>query len=136
MEQNNPFNTNPNSNPNPNQITTDNGKTAGIISYFTIIGWLIAYFAMHKDNRTELGSFQLRQTLLFNIAAIVIGWGLGFVLGIAVMATGIYSLVYLLYIVQIGMFVIWIVGLIGAINGEKKPMPLIGEMAQTTFSSI
>ncbi len=45
--------------------TGDNGKTAGIISYLTIVGWLIAFFAMHKDNKTELGSYQLRQTLLF-----------------------------------------------------------------------
>jgi len=52
MEPNNSFN------------TGDNGKTAGIISYLTIVGWLIAFLAMHKDNKTELGSYQLRQTLL------------------------------------------------------------------------
>jgi hypothetical protein len=27
-------------------------------------------------------------------------------------------------------------GFLGAINGEKKPMPLIGEKAQTMFSGI
>lgn len=121
---------------NNNFTTTDNGKTAAIISYFTIIGWLIAYFAMHKDNKTELGSYQLRQTLLLNIAAIVLGWGLGFVLGILIVATGMFSLIYISYIVQLAIFIIWIVGLIGAINGEKKPMPIIGEKAQTMFPSI
>ena len=121
---------------NNNITTTDNGKTAAIISYFTIIGWLIAYFAMHKDNKTELGSYQLRQTLLLNIAAIVIGWGLGFVLGILIVSTGIFALIYISYVLQLAIFVIWIVGLIGAINGEKKPMPLIGEKAQTMFPSI
>lgn len=134
METNNPFNPNPNQNPVP--LSNDNGKTAGIISYFTIIGWLIAYFAMHKDNKTELGSFQLRQTLLINLAAIVLSWGLSLVLGILMATTGIYSLYYLVYIVQIGLLVIWVIGLLGAINGEKKPMPLIGEKAQTIFSSI
>ena len=121
---------------NNNITTTDNGKTAAIISYFTIIGWLIAYFAMHKDNKTELGSYQLRQTLLLNIAAIVLGWGLGFVLGILIVSTGIYALIYISYIVQLAIFIIWIIGLIGAINGEKKPMPIIGEKAQTMFPSI
>lgn len=121
---------------NNNITTTDNGKTAAIISYFTIIGWLIAYFAMHKDNKTELGSYQLRQTLLLNIAAIVLGWGLGFVLGILIVSTGIFALIYISYVLQLAIFVIWIVGLIGAINGEKKPMPLIGEKAQTMFPSI
>lgn len=121
---------------NNNITTTDNGKTAAIISYFTIIGWLIAYFAMHKDNKTELGSYQLRQTLLLNIAAIVLGWGLGFVLGILIVSTGIYALIYISYIVQLAIFIIWIIGLIGAINGEKKPMPIIGEKAQTMFPAI
>lgn len=121
---------------NNNITTTDNGKTAAIISYFTIIGWLIAYFAMHKDNKTELGSYQLRQTLLLNIAAIVLGWGLSFVLGILIISTGIFALIYISYVLQLAIFVIWIVGLIGAINGEKKPMPLIGEKAQTMFPSI
>lgn len=119
-----------------NVTTADNGKTASIISYFTIIGWLIAYFAMHKDNRTELGSYQLRQTLLLNIAAIVLGWGLGFVLGILITTTGIFSLVSISYLVQLGIFIIWLIGLIGAINGQKKPMPIIGEKAQTMFASI
>ena len=50
----------------------DDGKTAGIVSYFTIVGWLIAYFAMYKDNKTELASYQLRQTLLYHIASIII----------------------------------------------------------------
>ncbi|WP_343531786.1 DUF4870 domain-containing protein [Pedobacter sp.] len=119
-----------------NMITTDNGKTASIISYFTIIGWLIAYFAMHKDNRTELGSYQLRQTLLLNIIAIVLGWGIGFVLGILIATTGMLSLIYISYLVQLAIFIVWLIGLIGAINGQKKPMPIIGEKAQTMFASI
>ena len=121
---------------NNNINTTDNGKTAAIISYLSIIGWLIAYFAMHKDNKTELGSYQLRQTLLLNIAAIVIGWGVGFVLGILIVSTGIFALIYISYVLQLGILIIWIIGLIGAINGQKKPMPLIGEKAQTMFPSI
>ena len=121
---------------NNNINTTDNGKTAAIISYLSIIGWLIAYFAMHKDNKTELGSYQLRQTLLLNIAAIVIGWGVGFVLGILIVSTGIFALIYISYVLQLGILIIWIIGLIGAINGQNKPMPLIGEKAQTMFPSI
>lgn len=119
-----------------NVITTDNGKTASIISYFTIIGWLIAYFAMHKDNRTELSSYQLRQTLLLNLVSIVLGWGLGFIIGLLIVTTGIGALIYLTYIVQLAIFIIWLIGLIGAINGQKKPMPIIGEKAQTMFASI
>ncbi|PWS31343.1 hypothetical protein [Pedobacter paludis] len=121
---------------NKNITTTDNGKTAGIVSYFTIIGWLIAYFAMHKDNKTELGSYQLRQTLFFAIVSTILGYGLGFVLTILIASTGITALAYIGWIVQLALFVIWIIGLIGAINGEKRPIPIVGEKAQTMFPNI
>ena len=126
-----------NFNPVPqNAASESEGKTAGIISYFTIIGWLVAYFAMHKDKKTEIGSYQLRQTLLFNIIAIILGWGVSFVLGILIYSTGIFALVYISYILYIALLIVWIIGLIGAINGEKKPMPIIGEKAQTMFPNI
>lgn len=119
-----------------NITTTDNGKTAAIISYFGIIGWLIAYFALHKDKRTELGSYQLRQTLLYAIISTVLYILLSIVLTIVIVATGITALVYLAYVLYLILFVIWILGLLGAINGEKKPMMFIGEKAQTMFPSI
>ncbi|MCZ4244514.1 DUF4870 domain-containing protein [Pedobacter punctiformis] len=121
---------------NNNITTTDNGKVAGIVSYFGLIGWLIAYFAMHKDNKTELGSYQLRQTLLFAIVSTVVVIALSIVLGILIVATGVAALGYIGYIVYIALTVIWIIGFIGAVQGEKKPMPLIGEKAQTMFSTI
>jgi uncharacterized membrane protein len=116
----------------------DNGKTAGIISYFTIIGWLIAYFALYQNNKTSLGSYQLRQTLLFHFAYVVIRWGLSFVLGVIWLSGtgGIFSLYYLLKIVDLGFFILWIIGFIGAVQGEKREIPLLGERAQTMFPSI
>lgn len=120
----------------PTPTPADNGKTAAIISYFTIVGWLIAYFAMYKDNKTAFSSYQMRQTLLINIIAIVVSWGLGFIIGALMLSTGMFSLIYITYIFQIGIFIIWLVGLLGAINGEQKPMPLIGEKAQTMFPTI
>lgn len=120
----------------PDPVAQDNGKTAGIISYFTIIGWLVAYFAFHKDQKTALGSYQLRQTLLLNMAAIIIYWVLGAITGAMVLSGGFFGIIYLNYLIQIGIFIIWIIGLIGAINGQKKPIPLIGERAQTLFPGI
>src|ERR1700712_1611957 len=108
------------------ETTQDNGKTASIISYFSIIGWLIAYFAIYKDNKTALASYQLKQTLLFHIISMVIGWGFGFVVGLVLFTTGFFFLTYLLDLVYLGMFILWVIGLIGAINGEEKPIPLIG----------
>ena len=117
-------------------VSTDDGKIAAIVSYFGIILWLISYFALHKDKKTYFGSYQLRQTLLFAIISTVIYIFMSIFLTVLIFSTGIIAFVYLSYIVYIGLFVIWIIGFIGALNGEKKPMPLIGERAQTMFSSI
>ena len=117
-------------------VSSDDGKIAAIVSYFGIILWLISYFALHKDKKTDFGSYQLRQTLLFAIISTVIYIFLSIFLTIIIFSTGIIAFAYLSYIVYIGLFVIWIRGFIGALNGEKKPMPFIGERAQTMFSSI
>ena len=126
--------------PNNNITTGDNGKTAGIISYLTIIGWLIAFFAMHKDSKTELGSYQLRQTLLFHIISMVVSWILGMIFAAIFfssgLATGWFTIGALNWIVRIAFFIMWLIGFLGAINGEKKPIPLIGEKAQSVFSTI
>lgn len=116
--------------------TTDDGKTAGIISYFTIIGWLIAYFALYNNNKTALAAYQLRQTLLFHLASMVVSWVLGFIIAAAFVTSGVFIGVTIIWIVRLVFLIIWIIGLIGAINGERKPMPLIGEPAQNMFSGI
>jgi uncharacterized membrane protein len=122
--------------PNNNFSTADDGKTAGIISYLTIVGWLIAYFAMHQNNKTSLGSYQLRQTLLFHIISIVIYYVLNMIFYSLFLSGGFWSAVSLNWIVRVVLFVLWLIGFLGAINGEKKPIPLIGERAQSIFPTI
>jgi uncharacterized membrane protein len=113
-----------------------NGKTAAIISYFTIFGWIVAYFGFHQGKKTDLGSYQLRQTLLFYIVYIVIRYGISFIFGPLWVSDGIVSLYYCLKLIEFVFFILWIIGFIGAINGEKKPIPFIGERAQTMFSTL
>jgi len=116
--------------------STDNGKTAGIVSYFFIIGWLIAYFAMYKDNKTAQASYQLRQTLLFHIASMIIYYAAGAIFA-AIFFSGGGTIGYsLFWVIRLGLLILWVIGFIGAINGESKPIPLIGERAQTMFSGI
>ncbi|MDB5141782.1 MAG: hypothetical protein JWQ66_495, partial [Mucilaginibacter sp.] len=104
--------------PNNNITTGDNGKTAGIISYLTIIGWLIAFFAMHKDNKTDLGSYQLRQTLLFHIVSMVVYWILGMIFAAIFFSSGLttgwFSIIAINWILRVGFFILWIIGFIGA----------------------
>jgi len=112
--------------------TTEDGKTVAIVGYITLIGWLIAYFAMHKDKKTELGSYHLRQTLLLYL----IGIGVNIVARILLIVTLSGAVVMLFNLIYLVLFVLWIIGLIGAINGQKKPIPLIGDKAQSMFPGI
>lgn len=106
------------------QTTTDNGKNIAIIAYITLIGWIIA-LVMHNNNKTALGAYHIRQMLGIMIV--------GLVLSILVSFLDIYILSL---IVQIGILVLWILGLIAAIQGEQKPVPLLGEQFQQWFAGI
>ncbi|HEX6847141.1 MAG TPA: hypothetical protein VF144_09195 [Chitinophagaceae bacterium] len=105
------------------------GKTIAIISYLTWIGWIIA-FVLHNSNRSQIGAYHLRQTLALMILGI-----LCYILQIMLLFIPIigWAIIALLWI---GLVVLWVVGLIAAINGQEKPMPVIGPLAQNIFSGI
>ena len=117
-------------------VNQETGKTAGIVCYFTFIGWLVAYFGMHQNNKTEQGSYQLRQTLLLYIVSFVLWIVLDMILLSVLLATGLFFIAWVPTLIWIGLFILWLIGLIGAINGEQKPIPIIGPMAQNMFKGI
>jgi uncharacterized membrane protein len=99
-------------------------KTVAILSYITLIGFIAAIF-MHTNRKTELGAFHLRQ-----------------VLGLALtgLAGGVCSVVPILgwivwFVVSIGLFVLWLIGLLSALKGEMRPVPLLGEHYQKWFAT-
>lgn len=115
-----------------NQTPAMDGKTVAIISYLTIIGWVIA-FVMYGNNKSKLAIYHLRQNLLLMIIAVA-------VYIVQMMLFAVPYIGWLIHIsfmvINIGFFVLWIIGLIGAVNGEEKPMPVIGEKAQQIFKKI
>jgi uncharacterized membrane protein len=122
-------------NSNPLDVQ-DGGKTAGMMSYFFILGWSLAYFGYHQTNKTSLSSFQLRQTLLLFTAYLGLRFALTLFLRGIWHATGIVSLTGLTGLVDVSFVVLWVIGLMGAINGQEKPIPLLGRPAQNLFSNI
>lgn len=81
-------------------------KTTSIVAYLTWIGLIIAILAGDKEG----AKFHVNQALviwLFSLISLIpcIGW-----------------------IWAIFIFVCWIIGLIAAINQEKKEVPLIGKI--------
>ncbi|RIV46505.1 YtxH domain-containing protein [Flagellimonas pelagia] len=96
----------------------ESGKTVAIVAHLTLIGWIIAII-MNSSNKSELGSFYIRQVLGIML--------LGFVLGII----PVINLVAWIF-----PFILWIVSLVGAINGNQKPVFLLGEHFQNWFKSL
>lgn len=112
---------------NPPQVNQD--RTVAIVSYFTLIGWIIALI-LHSGNKTSLGAYHLRQMLGLMILAISV-YILGFVLALIPMLGWFISLA-----LNVTLLVFWIMGLISAASGEEKPMPLVGDQFQKWFAGV
>ncbi|GLU42917.1 YtxH domain-containing protein [Allomuricauda sp. NBRC 101325] len=96
----------------------DSGKTVAIIAHITLIGWIIAII-MNSSNKTEIGSFYVRQVLGIALIGIVLG------------------LIPVINIIAwIFPFILWIASLIGAISGNQKPVFLVGEYFQNWFKGL
>lgn len=105
-----------------------NNKTFSIVSYITLIGWLIAYFG-GKENADDLLKYHLRQSLGLGITAFLYG----IVMNIIIV---ILPVLAILSFVSILFFVLMIIGIINANNGEKKPLPFIGKIFEDKFPFI
>ena len=117
-------------NPTPTPAASGmDGKTIAIISYFTWIGWIIA-FVLYNSNKSQLAAYHLRQTLALMILSILVYIVQIMLIFIPFLGWAVAILLW------IGLVVLWVLGLIAAINGEEKPIPVIGPMAQNTFSGI
>lgn len=93
-------------------------KGTDIVAYLTFVGWIIAFIIGTRDE----SKFHLNQALVVILAHIV--WGLisrvlAFIPIIGWIVMGIGNLCLL---------VLWLIGLIHAVRGEEKPVPIIGNL--------
>lgn len=94
------------------------GKNVAIISHLTIIGWVIA-LVMNNGNKTELGSFYIRQNLGLLLMAIFLTW-----------------IPILGWILSLVLFIAWIMSLISSLSSSMKPTFLLGNQFQDWFKSL
>lgn len=105
------------------------GKDVAIIAHLTVVGLVIAII-INSGNKTAFGTFHIRQALGLYLTYLVygffwfifllipvIGWLAGAALGLALL-------------------IMWVVGLINALNGYEKPMPIFGKNYAQWFSSV
>ena len=109
---------------NNGSFSTHDPKVIGIISYFWLLGWVVAVVLnQHKD---PYASFHIRQSLGIHL----LGALAGFVIGIPVAGwlAGIVG--------GILAFALWIIGFINSIQGEQQPVPVLGESFQEWFKNL
>jgi len=114
----------------------DEGKLAGLCSYFFVLGWSVSYFGYHQTEKTTLSSFQLRQTLLLYISYIALRFGVLVLLDKTGVLSGSLSLGNVAMWINAIFTVLWIIGLAGASSGKMRPIPVLGRVAQVVFSAI
>lgn len=104
--------------------TVEQGKTAALVAYLTIIGTIIAYF-MNNDTKNTFASFHIRQALGIHITFYLLG---AFV---SIFDSWLISFPFYIFII-----VIFGYGLITAIQGEQREVPFLGHSFQKWFSTI
>ncbi|RDK85404.1 DUF4870 domain-containing protein [Marinirhabdus gelatinilytica] len=110
------------------QQTVEEGKTMAIIAYVTVIGLIIA-FIINNDKKNSFTAYHIRQSL-----GIYILW---FALSLAHTALSfIVHIPLLSWIIYICMIALVVIGLIAAMQGERKPVPIVGEKFQEWFKNI
>ena len=105
-------------------------RTVAILTYITIIGFIIA-IVMHSSKKTALGTFHLRQGLGLFITSVVI-WIPCLIISFIPFVNLLMVVVW--PVVGLSLFVLWLLGLIAAVNGQQKLMPVVGEHYQKWFA--
>ena len=115
-------------NPDTSASPAQEDRTVAILSYLTIIGFIVA-IVLHGSRKTKIGAFHLRQSLGLVITAIVF-WPCTIVLAFIPILGWLAILVgwcaLLLFV---------ILGLIGAATGRFTPVPLLGDNYQAWFAN-
>lgn len=105
-------------------------KTLAIVSYITIIGWVVAYFSFKdRTEKDSLTKYHLKQAFGLAVVSILLSIALNIILSIV-------PSLYFLSFVNLGILVLWVIGIINASNEAEKPLPLIGKMFEDKFSFI
>lgn len=106
---------------NVNEI--QEGKNTAIVAYITIIGAVVALFM--NENKNKFASFHIRQALGIHITYFLLGYFIGY------FDSWMITSAYWTFI-----FILWLFGFIGALNGEYKIVPLVGEWYQKVFKGV
>ena len=113
------------SEPNPIGLT-DNA--AGAIAYITIVP-AIVFLVLPPYNASSYVRFHAWQSIFLNVAAIIIGIGISFLTVFGLMF-GLYFFYLVTRLIWLAWFVIWLICILKAVNGQRYKLPVIGDLAE------
>lgn len=105
-------------------IPSKNAKSSAIVSYFTLIGLLIAFF-MNLEEKHPFANFHIRQSLGIQTLFYAIGALLGNI-----------PSPYAGYGFYLFFMILWGYALSTALQNQMAPIPVIGKSFQKLFSFI
>ncbi len=104
--------------------TIEQGKQTAIVAYITLIGAIAAIF-MNNESKNPFASFHIRQSLGIWCLWFALGYFIGYFDSWTI-SSGFYLFI----------FILWIYGFIGALQGEQKIIPLVGDFFQKIFKGL
>ncbi|NCO64428.1 MAG: hypothetical protein GW839_00025 [Flavobacteriales bacterium] len=108
-----------------NEAIVKDGKMIATITYITIIGLIIA-FVMNNEKKNAFASYHIKQSLGLALTGLALGViGMIPILGWIINIFGIFVLLYM-----------WIMGLVNAINGQEKAVPILGNKYIEWFKNL
>lgn len=107
-----------------------NRKTIAMLSYITLIGWIVAYWNYRKGAKSSLAKYHLEQALGIGILLIIIN----IIMTIPVMIDNAFT--PFLIISNLGLVILWMIGLLSAYHGVRLPLPFIGFYFKNKFRFI
>jgi len=113
-------------------------KTLALVSYITIIGWLISYFSYKGQTKDSLVSYHLKQSFGLFIVTVGCAIVLSILLSIITMISFklAFAISLIFNLIYLALFILMIIGIIIASKGEEKPLPFIGKMFEGKFNFI
>jgi uncharacterized membrane protein len=100
------------------------GKSIALISYFYLIGVLIAYLT-NSDKKSEFAYFHIRQSLGLWLSFMGLGYPIGY-----------FDNWQITFSFWMAFGILFVYGFSTALSGKMIPIPLVGKIYQKVFKKI
>ena len=107
-----------------NPKDAEDNKIMAILAYL----WILVLVPILAAKESPFARYHANQGLILVITVIAV-YIVFFILQIALAITGLWWIISLLsVVVYLGLLILTILGIVNAVKGECKPLPLIGEL--------